>query len=323
MHTMTEFELIARYFQTPNHHRRSDVILGIGDDAALLQPPSNQLLAVTTDTLIEGVHFLPDTAAETLGHKALAVSLSDLAAMGAEPAWALLSLTLPSVQEDWLAAFCAGFFGLSKLHHVQLVGGNTTRGPLSISTHLTGFVPPGKSLQRNGATPGDLIYVTGTLGDAAAVLAYQEGKTWLSPAAYQELKPRLEAPTARVSAGLILRDIATAAIDISDGLAADLGHILEQSKVGAIVQIEDIPLSPSLKNLPPHIARTLAISGGDDYELCFTAPPRHVPMLEKQFAQQHIPCQKIGRICEGKEIEWMSEGIEDFTLASRQGYQHF
>lgn len=318
---MTEFELIARYFQAPNH-LRSDVVLGIGDDAALLQPPRDQLLAVTTDTLIEGVHFLPDTPPETLGHKTLAVSLSDLAAMGAEPAWVLLSLTLPSVQESWLSTFCAGFFTLSNIHHVQLVGGNTTRGPLSISTHLTGFVPQGKSLQRNGAKPGDLIYVTGTLGDAAAALAYLEGKISLTPAAYQEIRPRLETPTARVSAGLALRDIASAAIDISDGLAADLGHILEKSNVGAVVHTEDLPLSPLLKTLPKHIALPLAAGGGDDYELCFTIPPTHVSTLEKQFSAQRIPYQKIGRICEGKGIEWISEGIEDFTLTD-QGYQHF
>jgi len=316
---MTEFELITHYFQAhPN--TRSDVILSIGDDAALLLPPANQLLAVTTDTLIEGVHFLPGTAPQTLGHKSLAVSLSDLAAMGAEPAWIVLSLSLPTIDESWLSAFCEGFFSLSNSYHLQLVGGNTTRGQLSISTHLTGFIPAGKALRRDGAKPGDFIYVTGCLGDAALALACLQGKAAIPAADLTIIKPRLETPTPRVAAGLALRDIATAAIDISDGLAADLGHILQQSNVGAALNLRDLPLSKTLQNLSQDRGFHLALSGGDDYELCFTVSPEKVSLLEGAFLGLDITYQKIGVIKQERGLKL--EGVEGFTLKN-EGHDHF
>jgi thiamine-monophosphate kinase len=313
---MTEFELIARYFQN-NTLARSDVILGIGDDAALLQPPVGQSLVVTTDTLIEGVHFLPDTSAKTLGHKSLAVSLSDLAAMSAEPAWVLLSLTLPDINESWLAEFCAGFFNLAKTHGLQLVGGNTTRGPLSISTCLTGFVPPKQALRRDGAKPGDLIYVTGYLGDAALALACLQKKLTLSVVELNAVRARLETPIPRVSIGLALRDIATAAIDISDGLVADLGHILKQSRVGALLQTENLRLSETLSSLPRAMALKLALSGGDDYELCFTIDPAKVTALDEALANLAIPYQKIGTIKKQPGLQ-----LAGYDLVS-EGYEHF
>jgi thiamine-monophosphate kinase len=316
---MTEFELITHYFKKPANNRH-DVILGIGDDAALLQPPRNQLLVVTTDTLIEGVHFLPDASPHTLGHKSLAVSLSDLAAMGAEPAWIMLSLSLPHIDESWLSAFSEGFFSLSKKYNLQLVGGNTTRGQLSISTHLTGFAPPGKALQRDGAKPGDLIYVTGFLGDAALALACLQKKMTLSEDELSRIRPRLETPTPRVSAGLALRDIATAAIDISDGLVADLGHILQQSFMGATLNVFDLPLSQTLKNLNQEMAFRLALSGGDDYELCFTIDPTKASIVEDIFSRLDITCQKIGVI--EAEGGLRLNGAEDFVLEGG-GYDHF
>jgi thiamine-monophosphate kinase len=316
---MTEFELIRHYFQT-RAHQRPDVPLGIGDDAALLKPPDNQLLAVTTDTLIEGVHFLPDTSPYNLGHKVLAVSLSDLAAMGAEPAWVVLSLTLPTLNEVWLSAFCDGFFNLSQMYQLQLVGGNTTRGPLSISTYLSGFVPTGQSLQRTTAKPGDLIYVTGTLGDAAAALACLQGKIPVSADDYAKIQSRLEAPTPRVSAGLALRGIATSAIDISDGLMADLGHILKQSGVGATVDMHKIPLSPTLQRLPTEAALAFACNGGDDYELCFTIPPTHTSQLTHQFLALNIPCHPIGTIHAGAGLRTRGNEAEKFREG---GYRHF
>lgn len=316
---MNEFELITHYFQAATPHR-NDVVLGIGDDAALLQPPSDQLLAVTTDTLIEGVHFLPDTSPQTLGHKALAVSLSDLAAMGAKPAWVVLSLSLPAIDQSWLTEFCKGFFDLSRCYNLQLVGGNTTRGQLSISTHLTGFVPPGKALRRDSAKAGDLVYVTGYLGDAALALACLQQKIAIPAAELEIVRSRLEMPTPRVSTGLALRDIATAAIDISDGLVSDLGHILQQSDLGATLHLQDLPLSKTLQRLPKEQALKLALSGGDDYELCFTIPPAQEPLLKSVFSTLDASYRKIGALEEKKGLRL--EGVEGFNL-NASGYDHF
>ncbi len=318
---MHEFNLIERYFKS-QHKQRADVILGIGDDCALLRPPVDQLLVVSTDTMVENIHFLPNTNPHALGHKSLAVSLSDLAAMGAEPAWVMLSVSLPLVDEQWIADFCVGFFRLLDDYQLQLVGGNTSAGPLSITTHVTGFVAPGKALQRNGAKPGDDIYVTGHLGDAALGLRCLKKQSALPHRLQMEVIYRLEYPTPRIAVGLALRNIASACIDISDGLAADLGHILKQSQVGAVIIAENLPLSFTLLTLPSTTAWELALSGGDDYELCFTAAPDKRLAISNLCERLCCNCQRIGVIEGAPGLEIKDAGGQVFNLQHR-GYEHF
>ncbi len=281
---MNELELI-RHFFARQPVSRADVAAGIGDDCALLRPPAGQSLAVTSDLLVSGVHFLPDADPVSLGHKALAVNLSDLAAMGAEPAWFLLNLVLPEADAPWLERFCRGMFDLARQYDVQLVGGDTSRGPLTIGIEAHGFVPEGAALRRSGARVGDRVYVTGTLGDAAVALLHRLGKERLSEADFAALVERLDWPVPRVREGMALRGIATGAIDISDGLLADLGHVLEMSRVGARIFLDKIPLSPICRE---HVGKSgweAALAMGDDYELCFTVPTKNTGALEKlQFA---------------------------------------
>jgi thiamine-monophosphate kinase len=281
---LNEFELIRTFFARQSVSR-ADVVAGIGDDAALLRPPAGQLLAVTSDLLVSGVHFLPDAEPHSLGHKALAVNLSDLAAMGAEPAWFLLNLVLPEVDARWLERFCAGMFDLARGYNVQLVGGDTSRGPLAIGIEAHGFVPESAALRRSGAKIGDQIYVTGTLGDAAVALLHRLGKQRLSEGDFATLVERLDRPVPRVREGMALRGLAHSAIDISDGLLADLGHILELSHVGARIFLDKIPLSPVSR---AHVGKSgweAPLAMGDDYELCFTVPPKNIGALEQlQFA---------------------------------------
>jgi len=239
---MDEFELIARYF-TPQKISRADVIVDIGDDCAILDIPTTSHLAITTDTLVNGVHFPMETAAFDVGYKSLAVNLSDLAAMGATPAWASLALTLPGYDETWLAEFSRGFFDLATRHGVQLMGGDMTRGPLSITVTALGFVPKNQAIQRQGAKPGDLIYVTDTLGDAGLALSFLKNKTAMAAAHQHTILTRLNRPEPRIDIGIQLRPIASSAIDISDGLAADLGHILKKNRVGAHIYVDQLPLS--------------------------------------------------------------------------------
>jgi thiamine-monophosphate kinase len=277
---MTEFELIRTFFARQDV-ARADVAAGIGDDAALLQPPAGQQLAVTSDLLVSGVHFLPDADPYLLGHKALAVNLSDLAAMGAEPAWFMLNLALPKADAAWLEPFCRGMFELAREHKVQLVGGDTSRGPLTIAIEAHGFVPAGQALRRSGAQAGDRIYVTGTLGDAALALRHRLGGIRLPETDLTAVAGRMDRPTPRVREGLMLRGLAHSAIDISDGLLADLGHILEMSRVGARITLEKIPVSPVCR---AHLRETgwdTVLANGDDYELCFTVPEQHAAALEK------------------------------------------
>jgi len=262
-----EFDLIARI--RARAATRGDVILGIGDDAALLQPPAGMQLAVAMDTLNAGVHFPPETAPADIGWKALAVNLSDLAAMGAQPAWCTLSLSLPEADAGFVDGFLDGFLALAQQHDVALVGGDTTRGPLSISVTAHGFVEPGTALRRDGAQVGDDIWVSGTLGDAAASLAQWKAGDDIDAV----LRARLDRPTPRVALGRALRGIATSCIDISDGLLADLGHICEASDVGAIVDADALPASTALHaTFDGDARRSLQAVGGDEYELCFTAP---------------------------------------------------
>ncbi|MEX1086630.1 MAG: thiamine-phosphate kinase [Steroidobacteraceae bacterium] len=266
-----ESDLIARHFTQRGAHRE-DVLQGVGDDGALVAVPPDGTLVLATDTLVEDVHFPAGFDARFIGHRALAVNLSDLAAMGAEPAWALLALTLPSVDEHWLAGFSAGLDGLARRFGVALVGGDTTRGPLTATVSLAGTVPAGQAILRDGARPGDDLWISGTPGDAAAGLAVFQGRLPAQGRARDALLRRYQLPEARVALGMALRGIATACIDVSDGLAADLAKLCAASGVGADVESRELPLSAGLCSVAALDARlTFALGGGDDYELLFTA----------------------------------------------------
>jgi thiamine-monophosphate kinase len=319
---VTEFDLIRTWFAdlgTP----RPDVVLGVGDDCALLRVPPGQELAVSIDTLVSGTHFLPDCDPEALGHKALAVGLSDLASMGAEPAWATLALTLPpglpKARPDWIGAFARGLDRLARAHGVRLVGGDTTRGPLSVTLQVHGLVPQGRAVRRSGACPGDLVYVSGTLGDAGLALRERLGGGSMDPG----LQQRLDRPTPRVALGLALRGVATAMIDISDGLAADLGHILEASGVGAELRVESLPLCQSVAEA---VARdgdwTLPLASGDDYELCLCVPPHRAGEALELALRVGCPVTAVGRIREGRGLSCIGPGGNPIELA-RAGFDHF
>lgn len=316
-----EFSLIDR-IRERTAQNRDDVRLGIGDDAALLAVPPNQELAVAIDTMVEGVHFPTGTAATDIGWKALAVNLSDLAAMGATPAWALLALTLPRADEAFVDGFATGFAQLAQTYRLALVGGDTTRGALTISVAVHGFVPPGKALPRNGAQVGDTVLVTGTLGDAAGGLKLlQQGHRDDPQRTY--LVERLNRPTPRVAAGLALRERASACIDVSDGLLADLGHICAASGVGAEIEAPLLPRSSALLDLFDDTAsRDFALSGGDDYELCFTVPARHVANVQADLARLGCGATRIGRIVKGSGVS-VRDREGNRLEAGRQGWDHF
>jgi thiamine-monophosphate kinase len=320
-----EFRLIDRIREL-TAQPRDDVRIGIGDDAAVLAPPSGKELAVAIDTLVEGVHFPPGTAAADIGWKALAVNLSDLAAMGASPAWALLALTLPSADAAFVEGFAEGFAKLAQPHRLALVGGDTTRGPLTISVAVHGFVPPGQALTRAGARVGDAVLVTGTLGDAAAGLhALQhpprddDGRAGLRGF----LIERLNRPTPRLAVGTALRGQATACVDVSDGLLADLGHICAASGVAAEIEAALLPRSSALLELyDDTTALHFALSGGDDYELCFTVPAARVAELQAGLARLGCGATKIGRIVEGEGVR--VRAADGASLATdRPGWEHF
>jgi thiamine-monophosphate kinase len=313
-----EFDLIRRFF-TRQEVRHPETVLGVGDDCALLRSPASAELAITVDTLVEGVHFLPEVDPESLGHKALAVNLSDLAAMGAAPKWATLALTLPKVDERWLEAFARGFFALAQRHGLELIGGDTTRGPLAITIQAMGLVPLDGALRRSGALPGDLIYVSGPLGSAGLGLKIRQGETAVEDA---EAIARLERPEPRVQLGRLLRGLVHACIDISDGLAADLGHILEASRVGAFIDVERLPLTEGVRH---YLAETgdwrLPLAAGDDYELCFTLPPVLREDLEQRLSAAGLHAVPIGRIEAEPGLRVLKEG-KDLPLTSA-GYEHF
>ena len=326
-----EFDLIDRYFRPltqPAGRARPDVALGIGDDAALLDVPPGLQLVAALDSIVEGTHFLPGSDPASIGHRALAVNLSDLAAMGAMPAWALLGLTLPAVDESFLAAFARGFADLAARFDVALVGGDTTAGPLAASVQILGFVPPGLALRRSGGSPGDLVFVSGTPGDAAAGLLLERGAegglvaaAGLDAAARQ-LRQRFLFPTPRVALGLGLRGLASACIDVSDGLAGDAGKLAAASACGLRIQADDLPLSPELRALVGEDrARDLALAGGDDYELCFTLPPSRLAELPEILAAAACSARCIGvlepepglRVCAGSQV----------LAEPRAGFDHF
>lgn len=316
----SEFDLIREYFADATGSR-SDVLLGIGDDCALLNPPGGCNLAASVDTLVEGRHFAPGADSVGLGHKALAVNLSDLAAMGAEPSWALLALTLPEINADWLRGFTAGFTALAAEHGVQLVGGDTTRGPLSITVQVTGFVAPGAALTRSGGRPGDRLFVSGCVGDAGLALAEcRELANSVPEAAY--LRDRLDRPTPRVALGRLLRGRASAAIDVSDGLAADLGHVCTASGAGARVELGRLPLSPAVRARVASGDWRHVLAGGDDYELLFSVPPARVDDLLNTCREAGQPVREIGCLVEdngivlvypdGRESEEVPDGFDHF-----------
>jgi thiamine-monophosphate kinase len=314
----TEFSLIDRIKARAT--ARADVALGIGDDAALLRVPAGQLLAVSTDTLLAGRHFPDDTDAADLGWEALAGSLSELSAMGAPPAWCTLALTLPHADAAWLDAFLDGFLELADAQGVALVGGDTTAGPLALTVTVHGFVPEGEALRRSGTRVGDEVWVTGTLGDAAAGLQQWRARGLQSA----KLRHRLDRPTPRVEAGLALRGLARAAIDVSDGLAADLGHVLAASGVGAELELGRLPTSvPLLEHFGNDAERWgLQLSGGDDYELCFTAPAANAFAIEQALAQCDVIATVVGRIVAGAGLSLRTPEGEAFDLPSA-GFDHF
>jgi thiamine-monophosphate kinase len=319
---MNEFDMIRRYFAAQTQHR-ADVIHGIGDDAAIVRIPDRQELAITTDTLVEGVHFAVNTLPYDIGYKSLAVNLSDLAAMGATPAWITLALTLPKAADEWLRDFCAGFFALANRFGIQLIGGDLTRGPLSITVQAMGFVPQQQAILRSGARPSDLIYVTGTLGDAGLGLACLQKKIRTREEHEKHALERLLHPEPRLAVGEALRGIASAAIDISDGMSADLGHILDESHVGAVIDVEKLPLSDTLKDsLPAPEAIAMALTAGDDYELCFTIPAHKRDELQSRLSSISCSFTCIGAITAQAGLELLYEDGKKYHGPTK-GYEHF
>jgi thiamine-monophosphate kinase len=312
-----EFELIERFFRRASP--RDDVLLGVGDDAALLEVPPGQALVAATDTLVEGRHFLAGAPADSVGHQALAVNLSDLAAMGADPAWALLSLSLPDADADWLQRFAEGLFAVAGQHDVALVGGDTVRGPRVVTITALGFVPPALALRRDGARPGDVLYVSGWLGEAAAGLATL--KSGAMAVSSDPLVHRYLFAEPRVALGRALRGRATAAMDISDGLLGDLGKLCATSGAGARLELDRLPISAELARRHSHEqCEHFALCGGDDYELLFTLPPVGSEQLEAELAKS-FALRRIGvieaeagvRCTRGGRLETVSGG----------GYDHF
>ncbi len=318
-----EFDLIAKYFARPT----PDAVLGPGDDCALLQPSPGMQLAVTTDMLVAGTHFLPDTDPRNLGWKALAVNLSDLAAMAAKPRWVTLAGALPAVDESWIARFADGFFACAAEYGVNVVGGDTTRGPLNLCITAIGEVAPGHALRRDGAKPGDLIWVSGRPGLAALGLAHLQGRVSLPEPWPRLCVGALEKPRPRVALGLALDGIASAAIDVSDGLLADLGHIAERSACAAavkLVQLPHLPKGPTYDADLRRIALECQLAGGDDYELCFTTPATQVQAIAGIAARLELPLWCIGEMSagpagavtvfdpDGKPVEFAHKGYDHF-----------
>jgi thiamine-monophosphate kinase len=313
-----EFDLIAKYFSRPVRH----AVMGGGDDCALLQPRPGMQWAVSTDALVEGRHFLSTVPPEALGHKALAVNLSDLAACGARPAAFTLSLTLPRVDEEFLAGFARGLYALADAHDIELVGGDTTAGPLNISITVMGEVPPGQALRRAGARAGDDVWVSGRLGDARLALEAFRGNVVLQGDAFAQVRQAMERPTPRVELGLALRGIASAAIDLSDGLSGDIGHVLRASGVGATLRLADIPRGAHVAACPEALRRTCLLSGGDDYELLFCAPPGERPRVREAGARAGVDVTCIGSVEAAAGLRVVDAGGAAVAIAER-AFDHF
>jgi thiamine-monophosphate kinase len=319
---LSEFDLISRYFSRRGAPR-SDVILGVGDDGAVLEcPPGAQLIAAI-DSLVEEVHFPAGSPARSIGHRALAVNLSDLAAMGAQPAWALLALALPAADEAWLAQFSDGLDALARLHDVALVGGDTTGGKLCVTVQMLGFVPRGAALSRSGAQAGDAVFVSGTTGDAAAGLLLEQSRLTLADAAQaQWLLDRFRYPTPRVSLGIALRGLASACIDVSDGLLGDCGRLAQASGCGVVVDYEALPVSEPLRAaVGDERARELALTGGEDYELCFTVPAGNLAQFVARCPADKFGWSRIGTlsVAPGAIVKRGATVMQ----VSHQGFDHF
>jgi thiamine-monophosphate kinase len=319
--SLREFDLIDRYF-SDLEHEQSNVICGIGDDAAVLDIPEGHELHVSVDSFVHGIHFFPNTSAYNIGYKSLAVNLSDIAAMGASPRWATLALTLPEINDEWLAGFARGFADLARKFGISLIGGDTTSGPLSVTIQIMGVAKKGSAVLRSGASPGDLVYVSACLG--AASFASEALKHKVDDGAIPtHCLHRLHRPEPRVELGQHLNTLASAAIDISDGLEADLNHILLSSQVAAEVELVKLPVCTHLKKLEnKNLLWQLALAAGDDYELCFTLSQENKAELERRCKDLDYPLSCIGSIVEGKGVRWLEEGGAEMKM-DLQGFRHF
>jgi thiamine-monophosphate kinase len=319
----SEFQLIQQFFQREQAEQpAAGVLLGIGDDCAILQIPVGKQLAVSVDTLVADVHFPADADPELIAERALRTNLSDLAAMGADPLWFTLALTLPDASEDWLRSFSRGLFKCAREYSIVLVGGDTTSGPLSITIQVMGATQPQHTLRRDGANVGDFILVTHFVGDGAAALSAIQNTHTFADEHAEYLQQRFYRPTPRLSESKLIREIATSALDISDGLVADLQHICDASDLGAVIDVENLPLSPAVKSLNNDSqAYQWALSGGDDYELCFTVPSEKMADIAMLIAQGKLQATVVGEMIAGSKVICEYEG-EPFELA-KTGYQHF
>lgn len=315
----SEFELIERHFKRPS--RRA--LLGVGDDCALLVPTPGMETAISTDMLVSGVHFLADTDPQRLGHKTLAVNLSDLAAMGAVPRYATLAIALPAADEAWLAAFARGLFALADVHDVELIGGDTTRGPLTLCMTVIGEVPAGAAIRRDGARPGDEIWVSGTLGDAAFGLAMLKGLAKDEGALGEACIARLEAPAPRVALGMALRGLASAMLDVSDGLVGDLAHVARASGVTARIDLGLLPVAPALRRQARSDAVKYALAGGDDYELCFSASPVHHQAILRAGRDSGVSVTVVGGMVAATGTPVLLAGPEAPAFSALSGFDHF
>jgi thiamine-monophosphate kinase len=313
-----EFELIDTYFKRDVKR----AALGVGDDCALLAPSTGMQLAVSSDMLVEGRHFLATVAPERLGHKALAVNLSDLAACGAKPLAFTLALALPRADAGFLDGFSRGLFALADAHDCELIGGDTTQGPLNICITVFGEVPPGQALLRSGARAGDDLYVSGTLGDARLALEAFRGAVSLAGQALDAVRAAMEQPQPRVALGLALRGVASSAIDVSDGLAGDLQHVLQSSGVGATLDIDALPRSQVLRAQPLALQRLCTLAGGDDYELLFSAAPNQAAQVGAAAAQAGVPVTRIGRIDAGAGLR-LHDALGQPVAARFESFDHF
>lgn len=315
---MNEFGLIERYFDWP----APQGVLGVGDDAALFEVAPGKQLAVSADMLIEGRHFFADADPGCLARKALAVNLSDLAAMGAEPRWFTLSLALPQIDTRWLEAFSRGLRGMAEEYGVVLVGGDTTRGPLTLSIQIMGEIERGTALLRSGGLPGDDLWVSGPLGAAAAAVMQRLGRAVLSPGSQAYCDLRLDLPEPRLLLGQRLRGLASAALDISDGLVGDAGHIGERSGCGVEIWREQVPFPREIAELPPALLHEAILAGGDDYELCFTAPAVRREAIEVLALELGLPLVRVGRLVAGQGVRVLDATDVEVTL-TRSGFDHF
>ena len=314
-----EFNLIAKYFTRDAKYAS----LGVGDDCALIGVSAGCELAVTTDTLVSGTHFFADADPEKLGHKALAVNLSDLAAMGAKPRYVTLALTLPQIDDNWLAAFARGFFSLADEHCVELIGGDTSRGPLSITITALGEVGVGAALKRDAAKDGDDIWVSGDLGGAALALRHLQAKVALPVEIFENAAERLHTPTPRIALGRALLGVANSAIDISDGLVADMAHICERSKLSARIDWAVVPLHPALQAVGRELQIACALTGGDDYELCFTVPEIMRREMPRIAAETGLAISRIGTMRPGEPKVHVHDEHGAKINVSSGGFDHF